>query len=45
MVMALGVLAGRRVTCVIPRGGKPLSIPFPEIYIHSDASSPNSATS
>lgn len=31
MAMAIGVVAGRRVMCAIPPGGRPLSLPFPEI--------------
>jgi hypothetical protein len=31
MAMVVGLLAGRRVICAIPPGGRPLSLPFPEI--------------
>jgi hypothetical protein len=31
MAMAVGVAAGRRVICAIPPGGRPPSLPFPQI--------------
>lgn len=31
MVMALGVFAGKKVYCCIPKGGRALTLPFPEI--------------
>ena len=31
MAMAIGVVTGREVVCAIPPGGRPITLPFPEI--------------